>query len=149
MLYPQGKDKIPQRCFPYSNLGQECCTALPSVLHWEPRPRNLNGGLSIGSSFVGPAQGCHKTVTFAQAIRNTHQHCRPLLASTRFGGPCCLVLQSFQVRSTLLVAIQVNESYKNQSLVSKCHAIAENSKLNKYSHLVEYSWQTQCLDAPR
>ena len=27
--------------------------------------------------------------------------------------------------------------------------IVENSKLNKYSHLVEYSWQTWCLSTQR
>ena len=43
------------------------------------------------------------------------------------------------------MAIQANKSYKNQSLA----VITENSKLNKHSHLVEYSWQTWCLEAPR
>ena len=47
------------------------------------------------------------------------------------------------------MAIQANKFHKNGSLISKCHVIVENSKLNMYSHLVEYSWQTKCLDTLR
>ena len=77
--YSQGKDNIPQRCFPYSNLGQECCTALPSVLHWELGPRYLNGGLSLGSqmkshspildSFLSSSRNATKLTQLHWAIR--------------------------------------------------------------------------------
>ena len=76
-----------------------------------------------------------------------NQHCRSLLALTWLHGPCCLVLQFIQVGSILLMAIQANKSYKNWSSIGKHCVIIENSKLNKHSHLIEYSWQTQCLDA--
>ena len=46
---PQGQHNIPIRCFPYTNLVQEYCTAPPSVLCWEPAPRYLSDGLSIYS----------------------------------------------------------------------------------------------------
>ena len=68
-----------------------------------------------------------------------NQHCRPPLAPTRLGGPCCLVLQSFQVGGILPMAIQVNKSYKNQSSIGKHCAIKESRILNKHSNLVEYS----------
>ena len=77
------------------------------------------------------------------------QCCRPLSAPRSLCGPCCLVLQSLQVGSMLQMAIQTNKSDKNQSLIGKWHIIVEDSKPNKHSHLVEYSWQTQCLDALR
>ena len=63
-----------------------------------------------------------------------------LSALTRLSGPCCLVLQSFQVESILPMAIQANKLYKNPSLMGKWHVIHENSELNKYSYLLEYSW---------
>ena len=47
------------------------------------------------------------------------------------------------------MAIHVNKSYKNYSSISKYHTIIEINKLNKNSHLVEYSWQTQCLGTLR
>ena len=47
------------------------------------------------------------------------------------------------------MVIQVNKSYKNQSSIGKHHVLIETSELNKYSYLVEYSWQTQCLDTLR
>ena len=130
---PSGKDKIPKRCFPYGNLGQECCTALLSVLHWEPGPRDLNSGLSIHSQMkshlpvpallLGPPRDARKLSHQHKQSRHPNQRCRPLSAPTRLGGPCCLVLQSFQVRSILQMAIQVNKSYKNQSSISKHCAV--------------------------
>ena len=47
------------------------------------------------------------------------------------------------------MVFQVNKSSKNWSLIGKCCAIIGYSKLDKHSYLVEYSCQTQCLDAPR
>ena len=47
------------------------------------------------------------------------------------------------------MVIQVNKSYKNQSSIGKYCAAAVNSKLDKHSPLVEYSWQAHCLDALR
>ena len=41
MLFPQGKDNVPQRCSPNGNLGQEHCTAFISAVHWETRPNYL------------------------------------------------------------------------------------------------------------
>ena len=156
MLSHQG---IPQRCFSNSNLGQEYCTALLSVLHWKPGQRDLNGGLSIHSQMKShsplpallssPHMDDTKLSQLCKHSGHPDQHCRPLSALTRLGGPYCLVLQSFQVGSILPMAIQANKFYKNWSLIGKLCAIVENSKLNKHSHLVEYSWQTQCLDTLR
>ena len=47
------------------------------------------------------------------------------------------------------MVIQVNKSYKNLSAIGKHCVIIGNSKLDKHSYLVEYSWQAQCLDALR
>ena len=159
MLYPQDKDNISQRCFPYSNLGQECFTALPLVLHWEPGPRDLNGGLSIGSQMksyspllsllLSTPRDATKVPQLHKWSGHPNQHCRPLSVPTRFGNPCCLVLQTFHVGNILPIVIKVNKSYKTWSSISKCCVIIEKSKLNKHSHLVEYSWQVQCLDALR
>ena len=113
---PQDKDNIPQRCFPYSNLGQECCTTLMSILHWEPVSRDLNSGLSIGSQtkshsplpalLSSPPRDATQLSQLHEWSGHPDQHCRPLLTLTRLGGPCYLVLQSFQVRSILLIATQ-------------------------------------------
>ena len=47
------------------------------------------------------------------------------------------------------MVMQVNKSYKNGSLISKHCVIIENSKLEKHSYLVEYSWHVKCLDVLR
>ena len=52
MLSPQGKGDIPRRCFPNSNSGQECCTALLSGLHWESGPTDLNRVCSTGNQSI-------------------------------------------------------------------------------------------------
>ena len=55
----------------------------------------------------------------------------------------------FHVGHTFPMVIQINKSYKNQSLIGKHHTIVGNSKLDKHTYLVEYSWQAKCLDAPK
>ena len=47
------------------------------------------------------------------------------------------------------MVIKVSRSYKNESLIGICCAIIEDSKLEKHSYLVQYSWQVQCLDTLR
>ena len=44
---------------------------------------------------------------------------------------------------------QVNKFYKNWSFIGKHCVTIESSKLDMHSYLVEYSWQAQCLDAPK
>ena len=124
MLSPWGKGDIPRRCFPNSNLRQECCTALLSVLCSKSGPTDLNRDCSVDnqskthllilSLSFGPTQGCHKSVTVMQVISYTliTGH-RPLSTLIRLSGPCCLVLQSSWVGNTLSVAAQANKCHKN------------------------------------
>ena len=46
------------------------------------------------------------------------------------------------------MVIQVNKSYKKWAQLVNVVFI-ENSKLDKHSYLVEYSYQASCLDAQR
>ena len=151
---PSGKDNVPWRCFPNSNLGKEHCTTLPLVLHWKSRLTDLNGGHSIGSQtkthlllldlFLWPPRKATKLSLLCRWSGHPDQHYRPLSAPIRLSSPCCLVLQrAFSQWPPKQINIVRTEA---QSINS---TIMGNSKLNKYSHLVEYSWQTQSLDTLR
>ena len=117
------KIAFPKDVFLTSNLRQEYCTALPPVLHWELGTWDLNGGLSTSSKmksnshlqalFPSPTRDATNVSQLCKWSGCPDQHCSLLSASKSFGDPCCLVFQSFQVKSTLLMAIQANKSHKN------------------------------------
>ena len=75
--------------FLYSNLGQECCTTLPSVLQWEPGPRYLNDGLPTGSQMKshspllahfwahpGMPQNCHSCTSNQDTLISVADLCQ-------------------------------------------------------------------------
>ena len=126
MPYPQGKDNVPQRCFPYSNWGQESLTST--------------------GSFFEPTQGHHKTVKAVQVIRAPQSALQTSVGTDKVWWSLLLGTSIFPCGEHLPMAIQVNKSYKNQSSIGKCHVSIVNSKLDKYSYLVEYSWQAWSLD---
>ena len=86
------KIAFPKDVFLTKNIGQEHCTALPSVLHWEPGPWDLSGGFSIASQMKShsplpalfePTQGCHKCVMAAPVIGTPQSALKPSFATDK------------------------------------------------------------------
>ena len=136
------------------HLEQQCCTALPSALHWKPGLKYLNGALSqknrcnfsyhllvpcISSPLsCGPTKGCHKLSHCCLGDQNNYDQHPSSLPATKKGIVLAEVTPIFEVGLYFLMTLQVNNSSKNWGSISKWCMTVINRELNTSIHLAVF-----------